>query len=358
MVEIAQAPAGRQLAAGLRRRAPTPAASNACWSDGGDARGLRRGGHRRRTGGQHGGYLAGAARPQGHRAGKGAPSALSHRRIAAADESADVRAPRGARQGARARRLPSRRGLRGGQRARLQHLRVSPAPSATVRRTPIRFSARTSTRCSTSTRATAAPMRARAQQVLQVEQSSPRAFALEVQRRRRPPLQHRGALRRGRQRARCIFRGKKTPAPQEPPTPERRDIQSFPRRRDPAGRGRGQHQHLPLRSWLDVDDPAAGGHDEHRRGVPAGVSEAAGREIPRNSCWRRCNQNPDLKRRMRQRRTGGRGARHRQLFVRLDANGRPRLDPGRRCVRVPRSGVLIRCVPGDERCGTGGGGGR
>src|ERR1700678_2228514 len=62
---------------------------------------MRCGGDRRRPGGQYGRRIAGAARLQGDRAGESASPALSHRRIAAADESSGVRTAGRARQGAR-----------------------------------------------------------------------------------------------------------------------------------------------------------------------------------------------------------------------------------------------------------------
>src|SRR5213078_1499162 len=69
--------------------------------------------------------------------------------------------------------------------------------------------------------------------------------------------------------------GEATAAKEERAAPERGDLRALPRRGRAAGRGCGQHQHVPLRARLDVDDPAAGRRDERGRGVLAGLPEAA-----------------------------------------------------------------------------------
>ena len=88
-------------------------------------------------------------------------------------------------------------------------------------------------------------------------------------------LRHPGALRGRRQRPRHVPVRQEAPAAQEPRAPERGDLRPFPRRGRARGRGRRQHQHLPLRARLDVDDSAARRRDERRRGVLAGLPEAA-----------------------------------------------------------------------------------
>src|SRR5271155_3199343 len=68
--------------------------ASACERYESDYRAMRCSGHRRRPGGQHGRGIAGASRLQGDRVGEGAPSTISHRRVAPADESSGVRTAR------------------------------------------------------------------------------------------------------------------------------------------------------------------------------------------------------------------------------------------------------------------------
>ena len=124
-----------------------------------------------------------------------------------------------------------------------------------------------------------------------------------------------------------------------------------------AGRGCRQHQHVSLRARLDVDDPAARRGDERGSGMPAGLPEAAQgphRGVPARDAQA---QRGAVAAHRARRADRQRGARHRQLLLRLTPAGRTGLDADRRRFCVPRSGVLVRRVPGDEWCGAGGAGG-
>ena len=116
-------------------------------------------------GGGPGGSTAAAllaqARLQGDRAGEGAPSAFSYRRIAAADEPADVRAARRAATRCARSACSSPARISRPTTSAATTLSPSRARSATARRTPTRSGARISTRCCSSTRANAAPTRAK-----------------------------------------------------------------------------------------------------------------------------------------------------------------------------------------------------
>ena len=70
------------------------------------------------------------------------------------------------------------------------------------------------------------------------------------------------------------------------------------------------------------------------------------------------HKNADLKQPHRTRRIGRRSARHRQLFLRFDADGRPGMGAGGRCVRVSRSCVFFRRLSRHERRRAGRGRGR
>ncbi|CAA9323242.1 MAG: FIG022199: FAD-binding protein, partial [uncultured Lysobacter sp.] len=307
----------------------------------------RRAGDRRRPGRQHRGHAARARRLAGDDAGKSRAPALSHRRIAVADEHADPRAPRRARARARDRRAQARRGFPGRRRA-LQHVPVQartrralrpciPGQARGVRPAFVRTRARDGRRC------------ARA-----------RARGAHRFRRRAAPA-HRACARAGRRRARvrAALCGRcerprhrhRQPAQVQAAqheAPVRRGVQPFHRRRTTTGRQRRQRHDHPPAARLDLDDPAARRRHQRRRRVLARIPQAAPRRhrgVPHAHAARRAGR--------RRTHAGGRalrpGARHRQLRLRMHAHERAGLDAGGRCVGVRRSDVFFGRVPGDEQ---------
>ncbi len=303
--------------------------------------------NRRRTGRQHGRGPPRAARLQSDRAGERAPPALSHRRVAPADEPAHIRTARCARQGACARYLQSGRGLRGGQRARLQHLSVC----TRARQEP-----------ATLLSSVAAGLRPNAVRACpRVRRADPRGSRSGQHRaagcarhpargpgRGRQQLSPEDALPDRCQRPRHLHRQKKRAQAQEQSAPECRHLRSLPRRRGTPRRGCGQHQHLRLRARLDVDDPAPRWRDERGSGMPPRLSQAAPRPHARVPARHTQVQRRIVAPSARRRADRQRGAGHRQLLLRRGAHGRARLGAGRGCFRVPRPGVLFRSLPGDE----------
>ena len=229
-----------------------------------------------------------------------------------------------------------------------------------ARRMPIRCGARTSTGCSTSTRANAARMRAKGTKWCGSSRSAARDSRLEVrsddgasyaiQARyvvdasgRDALLSSRSKLRRRNDRA-----------------PECGDLRPLSRRRPPR-RARMPATSASTRfahGWMWMIPLPDGVMSVGAVCRPDYLKQRKGRtrRVPAPDTLKR---NPALWQRLAGCRADRRrGARHRQLFLRREPHGRAGLDPGRRCVRLSRPGVLLGRLPGDERGRAGGATGR